>query len=420
MKTCKRLIAVLLLGPVLAMGWVAAAYAHGEKAQEAFLRMQTIGFFDTEYSKDGKPVSEEITLKQGEEWHVKGTMKILETWPKTIDPPEVAYIGVTTQGPTSIMTKRVVNGKDTPHSINVDRGDVFNYDMTLQGRRVGRWHYHPIIGVEGAGSVMGPGLWINIEEAPGGFSFPVALMNGETVDLENYGFSLVWTLNLLGLVLGLWFMWHWTVPRATITRLAINLKIGLHDTGDDFGLIQPKDYKVMDLLAVITIVLLVGGYWYGAATYPGGIPQQVIRFAPPEAHQDANFVSIKALEQAKYDVAGHTLVLPIEVTNTGDSPMTVTNFNTSTLVFNSNASSGGRQVNVEPSDAIYPNETKSLTLSMRDTVWEEERMMPIGEALMSVTGVVTFENQDGHKNRITVQMPLKPSSFTDYSGAAYF
>jgi hypothetical protein len=47
-------------------------------------------------------------------------------------------------------------------------------------------------------------------------------------------------------------------------------------------------------------------------------------------------------------------------------------------------------------------------------------MMPIGEALMSVTGVVTFENQDGQKNRITVQMPLNPSSFTDYAGAAYF
>jgi len=268
--------------------------------------------------------------------------------------------------------------------------------------------------------VMGPGRWLTVTEAPGGFSFPVTLINGETVDLENYGFSLVWTLNLLGLVLGLWFMWHWTVPRATVTRLMINLKIGMHDTGDDFGLIQPKDYKVMDILAVLTIVLLVGGYWYGAATYPGGIPQQVIRFTPPEAHVDPTFVKISATEQAKYDVAGHTLVLPFEVTNTGSSPMTVTKFNTSTLVFSSNASSGGRQVNVEPSDAIYPNETKSLTLSMRDTVWEEERMMPIGEALMSVTGVVTFENQDGQKNRITVQMPLNPSSFTDYSGAAYF
>ena len=419
MKTCKRLIAVLLLGPVLAMWWVAAAYAHGEKAQEAFLRMQTVAFFDTKFATD-KPEPGDITLKQGEEWTVEGTMKILETWPKTIDEPEVGYIGVTTQGPVSIMTGRVVNGKDTPHSIYLGRGDVFNYKMTLQGRLVGRWHVHPIIGVQGAGSVMGPGRWLTVKEAPGGFSFPLTLMNGETVDVENYGFSLVWTLNLLGLVLGLWFMWHWTVPRATVTRLMINLKIGMHDTGDDFGLIQPKDYKVMDILAVLTIALLIGGYWYGAATYPGGIPQQVIRFEPPKAHEDPNFVKVSATQQAKYDVAEHNLVLPFEVTNTGSSPMTVTGFNTSTLVFSSNSSSGGRQVNVEPSDAIYPNETKSLTLSMRDTVWEEERMMPIGEALMSVTGVVTFENQDGQKNRITVQMPLNPSSFTDYAGAAYF
>ena len=418
MKTCKRLIAVLLLGPVLAMGWVAAAYAHGEKAQEAFLRMQTVAFFDTKFATD-KPEPGDITLKQGEEWTVEGTMKILETWPKTIDEPEVGYIGVTTQGPVSIMTGRVVNGKDTPHSIYLGRGDVFNYKMTLQGRLVGRWHVHPIIGVEGAGSVMGPGRWLTVKEAPGGFSFPLTLMNGETVDVENYGFSLVWTLNLLGLVLGLWFMWHWTVPRATVTRLMINLKIGMHDTGDDFGLIQPKDYKVMDILAVLTIVLLVGGYWYGAATYPGGIPQQVIRFEPPKAHEDPNFVKVSATQQAKYDVAEHTLVLPFEVTNTGNTAMSVTLFTTSTLTFMNNASEG-RRVIVEPSDAIYPNETKSLTLSMRDTVWEEERMMPIGEALMSVTGVVTFENQDGQKNRITVQMPLNPSSFTDYAGAAYF
>ena len=175
----------------------------------------------------------------------------------------------------------------------------------------------------------------------------------------------------------------------------------------------------MDILAVLTIALLIGGYWYGAATYPGGIPQQVIRFEPPKAHEDPNFVKVSATQQAKYDVAEHTLVLPFEVTNTGNTAMSVTLFTTSTLTFMNNASEG-RRVIVEPSDAIYPNETKSLTLSMRDSVWEEERMMPIGEALMSVTGVVTFENQDGQKNRITVQMPLNPSSFTDYAGAAYF
>ena len=86
MKTCKRLIAVLLLGPVLAMWWVAAAYAHGEKAQEAFLRMQTVAFFDTKFATD-KPEPGDFTLKQGEEWTVEGTMKILETWPKPSTSP---------------------------------------------------------------------------------------------------------------------------------------------------------------------------------------------------------------------------------------------------------------------------------------------------------------------------------------------
>jgi hypothetical protein len=99
--------------------------------------------------------------------------------------------------------------------------------------------------------------------------------------------------------------------------------------------------------------------------------------------------------------------------------MSVTLFTTSTLTFMNNASEG-RRVILEPNVAIFPNETKSLTLSMRDSVWEEERMMPIGEALMSVTGTVIFENQEGQKNLVTIQMPLNPSSFTDYAGAAYF
>jgi len=175
----------------------------------------------------------------------------------------------------------------------------------------------------------------------------------------------------------------------------------------------------MDLLAVLTIVLLAGGWWYGNTTYPGGIPLQVIRFAPPEANQDPTFVEAKIPQKAIYDVAGHTLMIPIEVTNTGNSAMTVTLFTTSTLTFLNNAS-GGRRVIVEPNEAIFPNETKLVKLSMTDPVWEEERMIPIGEAMMQVAGVVVFENKEGQMNRVTVQLPLKPTSFTEYAGARYY
>ena len=405
-----RLVAVVSMGLLLAVGYASAALAHGEKAQESFLRMQTVAFFDTKYSTD--------TVEQGGAWSVSGTMKILETWPETLGEPKVAYIGVTTQGPISIMTERIVNGKDTPHSIYVKRGDVFNYKMSLQGRRVGRWHVHPIIGVEGAGSVMGPGQWLTVNEAEGGFSFPLTLMNGETVDVETYGFSLVMTLNVIGFVIGVWFLWHWTGARPTVTRLRVNLQIGLHDTGEDFGLIEKRDYTWMNVFAVLTLILLAVGWFYATTTYPNDIPLQVIRFEPPKAPQDPSFTEHKAGDKAIYDVAKKSLIIPIEITNTGNSDARVVSFVTSTLVFTTAA--GDLKLELDSDEAIAPNSSMMLTLTMTDQVWEEERMIPIGEAQMLITGVVIVENSAGQRNLITVQMPLQPTSFKGYRGAIYY
>ena len=58
MRMRKTLIAAVVIAPALLMGYLSAAHAHGEKAQESFLRMQTVAFFDTEYSTD--------KVKQGE------------------------------------------------------------------------------------------------------------------------------------------------------------------------------------------------------------------------------------------------------------------------------------------------------------------------------------------------------------------
>lgn len=408
----KRLIAILVLWLILALVYLPSVHAHGERAQEAFLRMQTVAFFDVKYSENI-----ENPLKQGEEWSVTGTMKILETWPETLGEPTVGYIGLTTQGPSSLMMKRVVNGKDTPHSINIKRGDVFNFEMSFQARRPGRWHVHPIIGVEGMGSVMGPGVWVNIEDS-GGFEFPLKLMNGQTVDVENYGFSFVFTLNVVGFLLGLWYMWHWTGPRPTVTRLAVNLQIGLHDTGEDFGLIEKRDHTWMNIFAILTLILLAVGWFYATSKYPGDIPLQVIRFTPPKAPEDPNFVQVKTEEQSIYDVEKVSMIIPVEVTNTGTSNMSLTHFNASTLVFSTTGE--GAPLVVEPAESIAPGETKKIKITLTDDVWEQERLVPIGEAQMLTTGVLTFHNDEGQKNRITVQMPMRPTQFHGYRGAIYY
>ena len=63
----KRLAAALLFGLVSTLVFTASpASAHGEKSQEAFLRMRSIGFTDVSFSGDGTVKNGEMYIKQGQ------------------------------------------------------------------------------------------------------------------------------------------------------------------------------------------------------------------------------------------------------------------------------------------------------------------------------------------------------------------
>ena len=81
------------------------------------------------------------------------------------------------------------------------------------GRRPGRWHVHPSFAVKGAGTVLGPGQWINVERKSGGFTSPVTLYNGKTINMENYGLNMVWIFQILGFLLGMVWMLYWTAGK---------------------------------------------------------------------------------------------------------------------------------------------------------------------------------------------------------------
>ena len=75
-------------------------------------------------------------------------------------------------------------------------------------------------------------------------------------------------------------MLYWTVPKRTVTRLAVTLQLPINDDAPDIGLITPRDHLWMDVLAGITILMLIVGWVYMAAKYPVRLPQQTVRFAP--------------------------------------------------------------------------------------------------------------------------------------------
>jgi Monooxygenase subunit B protein. len=208
----KKLLAGALLG-LTAIGLAApAAYAHGERSQEAFLRMRTVAWQDVVFTGGERDAEGDIVIAQGEKVVLKGVAKLMNSWPDTLaaGSPDIGYINIATQGPVVGMLERTVNGVSTPGRIEVARGNYYAFEMTLMGRRTGRWHVHPSFAVKGAGTVLGPGAWVEVKKAAGGFTSPVKLYNGETINIENYGLGFVWSWQVLGFIMGMiWMIW-WT------------------------------------------------------------------------------------------------------------------------------------------------------------------------------------------------------------------
>lgn len=394
----RRLLISLVLGLAATAGTGVVAYAHGENAQEGFLRMETVAFSNVQFSKD--------TIKQGEEVTITGTGTVLNSWPRTLGEPATGFINVTAPGPVLLMKDRQINGVAAPDAIFIKKGNSYDFKLTLVGREPGRWHVHPTFAVEGAGTLLGPGQWITVQDT-GGFTNNLTLLNGQTINLETYGLGQLVSFQWLGFLIGLVWMLYWTVPpigganHRTVGKLPVTLQIPLNTDGMDIGLITKQDHRVSTLLLLATIALLAVGWIYQSVAFPVKIPQQVLRFAPPELARPAQFAQALA-KDAGFDPQTSTLVMNVNVTNTGKAPMTLKGFTTSSLTFVDQASAGtGAEhvMTIEPQAAINPGETKTLKLTLRDPVWRDSRMIEVDRPRISVAGLLLFQDAGGAKNQ---------------------
>jgi methane/ammonia monooxygenase subunit B len=400
----RRVLWAALVAGALLVASAPAAAAHGERAQEAFLRMRTVAWIDTTFSK--------TTVRQGETFTITGTAKILDAWPTNLAKgnPNTGYIGIVAPGPVVLLKERTINGVSAPSRIDVQKGRIYEYSMTVAGRRVGKWHVHPSFSVKGAGTLLGPGQTITVEENPDGFSNPVTLEGGGTINLENYQLPFTWIWLVLTFLIGMGWMIYWTVPKRTVTNLAVTSQIPLNTDGMDYGLITKKDHRNMNWFALGTTLLLLAGWIYQAAAFPTKMPQQIFQFAPPDpAVASAPVFATVGLGQAAYDAGTETMTIEVPVTNTGQTPMDLSQFTTTTLKFTTGTAEGPGVMTVAPSATIAPGSSPTnLTLTMKDPAWEAENLVPIGESQLLVTGVLVFETADGLKNYAELEANLKP------------
>jgi methane/ammonia monooxygenase subunit B len=313
------------------------------------------------------------------------------------------------------MKDRIVNGTEAPDSIFIKKGDTYEFKMTLVGREPGRWHVHPTFAVEGAGTLIGPGQWITVQDA-GGFSNNVSLLNGQPVNLETYGIGQLTLFHWLGFALGMVWMLYWTVPKIgganhrTVSKLPVTLRVPLNTDGQDVGLITKQDHRVSNWILAATIALLAIGWIYQSVSFPIKIPQQVFRFEPPALPQPPQFSQVVA-KDASYDPQTTTVVMNVDVTNTGKAPMTVTAFTTSSLTFVNQATAGtGAEhvMTVEPQTPIAPGQKQSVKLTLRDPVWRDARILDVNRPRLEVAGQLLVQDSSGSKNQDTILSSLNP------------
>jgi methane/ammonia monooxygenase subunit B len=406
-----RLAVCIGLAIGLVMARAPRAFAHGEAADEPFLKDLTVAFYDVHVSP--------TTIKVGDPVTVTGSLKVLETWPYTLDPPETAYLTPVVPGPVFVLKDRTINGEPAFGSVFIEKGGIYNFKMVMLGRNPGHWHVHPGIAIQGTGTLIGPGEWVTIEPSGQPFRLDVALLNGKTVNLEHYGGSFVWWWSFAGFLIGVVWMLYWTVPKRTVTRLAVTLQIPVNDDAPDIGLITPRDHMWMSVLAGLTMVMLVGGWVYMALKYPVRLPQQTDRFAPEFVSSGPNLAQVRSTG-ASFDEQTDTLKIDVNVTNNGASPLTLKQYIMAMTVFvnggkDEQAQAGPShyvgQLNVDPSGPVAPGQTAKLTLSMSSEVFEEERLIPLHDPQQLIAGLLRFENADGKQQFVTTKSVLIPTEF---------
>jgi methane/ammonia monooxygenase subunit B len=406
-----RLAMVLSFAAILISSHATRALAHGEAADEPFLKDLTVAFYDVHITPTAVKVGEPVTIT--------GTVKILETWPYTLDPPQTAYVTPVVPGPCFVLTERIVNGESDPGSIFVDKGGIYNFKMVMTARNPGHWHVHPGIAIQGTGTLLGPGEWVTVDPSAQPFKLDVTLLNGKTVDLEHFGGAFVWWWSLAGFIVGVIWMLYWVVPKRTVTRLAVTLQLPVNDSAPDIGLITARDEMWMTLLAGITILMLVVGWVYMAVKYPVRLPQQTVRFAPDTISPGAGLVAVHP-NGATFDEKTDTLVIKFDVKNNSASPITLKQYIMAMTTF----VNGGKedlaaagpsdyvgQLMVDPDGPIAPGDSQSITLKMSNEVFLQERLIPLHDPQQLIAGLLRFQDADGKQELVTLKSVLVPTEF---------
>lgn len=385
--------------------------AHGERNQEPFLRMRTVHFYDMKWSTTEAPVNGEIV--------VSGKFRLFPEWPGNLPEPKRVFLGNGTPGPVLARTESWIGDVPAIQSGRLELDRDYTFKTVLKARIPGHHHVHPMLNVEGAGPLLGPGSWFTVTGNAADFRLPLDTIDGTHIDnLENWGFDIVVKWHILWFAIALVYMLWWLRKPFLMPRFLAT------EAGNDDLLITRGDRLWGAAFMIGTLVIVVAGANWAEAKYPRTVPLQGGEAKwEPLPKQEA---SVKlAVKRATYDVPGRSMKINVTLTNNGPKPVQVGELMTANLRF-VNHDVPAAVANVDPNfpkdlvppgglkvsdnSPIAPGESRTLMLDATDAAWEVERLTSlINDPDNRVGALVFFFDADGHRSISTLSGPIVPS-----------
>ncbi len=352
---------------------VKTASAHGERSQEPFLRMRSIQWYDMKWQPKVTKVNDIATMT--------GKFHLAEDWPRAVGKPGRAFFNVGSPSPVFVRLSTTLNGHPTFISGPLEIGRDYEFEVKLKARIPGRHHMHAMVNVKDAGPIAGPASWMNISGSWDDFTNPITTLTGKNIDLETFNFSngIFWHLVWLGL--GCFWIGYFVAKPMFLPRSRVLLAYG------DELLTSPTDRKVGLAVAILTCAIVWGGYRYTETVHPYTVPIQAGESKVEPLPIAPNPVAIK-VTHANYDVPGRALRVTMEITNNGDSPVSIGEFTTAGVRFVNKLGQThldpdyprelvATGLSMDDDRAIQPGETREVKMEAKDALWEVQRLMAL-------------------------------------------
>lgn len=403
MRTLATFLILLLSAP--------GVLAHGERAQQANLRMRTVNWYDIGLSQTKLAVGDEMTIS--------GRLRPSKYWPEHI--PSVAgraFLNVGTSGPNFVRVGSHIDGVSMIQSTSLQLGRDYDFDITLKARRPGRYHIHPILSVEGAGTMVGPGRWVEVTGSQADFVNEVETMFGRKINLETFNLNVIYTWHALWFLIGGAWLYYWLRKRPLlISRMRAIEKVEA-EGGDGDQILTPTDRKVAIGFVVVTFTIIAIGYQWAESRYPVTTPLRTAKIDVPAKDEPTSNVEV-TLNDARYRIPGRSFQMSLTVENNTDSDLQVGEFSTANLRFINPA-----VYTLDPLDShdlvatdglrveggsIPAGATKTVQVFAEDALWETQRLTQmINDPDSIIAGLLFFQGADGTREVVEIGGSMLP------------